>query len=62
MMHIVMVTVFPKDPHSIDGGVAGVARYLADELCKRKDVKLTIVAPRGEHGEITCEGWGAFNV
>lgn len=56
------MTVFPNGPNSIDGGVAGVAKYLADELCKNPDVKLTIVAPRGDDGEITCEGWGAFNV
>jgi glycosyltransferase involved in cell wall biosynthesis len=62
MMHIAMVTVFPDDPDSIDGGVAGVAKYLADELCQHPDVKLTIVAPRSDDGEITCEGWGAFNV
>jgi glycosyltransferase involved in cell wall biosynthesis len=62
MMHVVMVTVFPDEPHSIDGGIAGVAKYLADELCKHSDVKLTIVAPGGDAGEITCEGWGAFNV
>lgn len=61
-MHIAMVTVFPKEPNAIDGGVAGVARYLADELCKHPDVKLTVIAPRGDDGEITCEGWGAFNV
>lgn len=62
MMHVVMVTVFPKKPHSIDGGVAGAAKYLADELCKQPGVKLTVVALRGEDGETTCEGWGAFNV
>ncbi len=61
-MHIAMVTVFPNEPHSIDGGVAGVAKYLVDEFCKHPDVKLTVVAPRGDDGEITCEGWGAFNV
>jgi glycosyltransferase involved in cell wall biosynthesis len=57
-----MVTVFPKEPHSIDGRVAGVAKYLADELCKHADVNLTVVAPGGDQGETTCEGWGAFNV
>ncbi|UCE47927.1 MAG: glycosyltransferase family 4 protein [Phycisphaerales bacterium] len=61
-MHIAMVTVFPKEPHSIDGGVAGVAKYLADELCQHAGVKLTVVAPRGDNGETTCEGWEAFNV
>lgn len=61
-MHIAMVTVFPRDTHSIDGGVAGVARYLADELGRHPDVKLTVVAPKGNGGEITCEGWGDFNV
>jgi len=62
MMHVVMVTVFPKEPDSIDGGVAGAARYLVDELCKHPDVKLTVVVPEGDAGEITCEGWGDFNV
>lgn len=62
MMHVVMVTVFPDEPDSIDGGVAGAAKYLADELCKHSDVKLTVVAPGGDDREITCEGWGAFNV
>lgn len=62
MMHVVMVTVFPKEPHIIDGGVAGAAKYLADELCKHPDVKLTVIVPRTDGGETTCEGWGAFNV
>ena len=61
-MHIAMVTVFPKEAHSIDGGVAGVAKYLVDELVKRTDVKLTVIVPKSDAGEITCEGWGDFNV
>jgi glycosyltransferase involved in cell wall biosynthesis len=61
-MHVAIVTVFPKEAHSIDGGVAGVAKYLVDDLVKEPDVKLTIVVPESDSGEITCEGWGDFNV
>lgn len=61
-MHIAIVTVFPKEAHSIDGGVCGVAKYLVDELVKQPDVKLTVVVPKSDTGEITCEGWGDFNV
>ncbi|MEA3227407.1 MAG: glycosyltransferase family 4 protein [Planctomycetota bacterium] len=61
-MHIAIVTVFPKEAHSIDGGVAGVAKYLVDELVKQPDIKLTVVVPKNDTGEITCEGWGDFNV
>ncbi|MHC4625758.1 MAG: glycosyltransferase family 4 protein [Planctomycetota bacterium] len=61
-MHVAIVTVFPKEAHSIDGGVTGVAKYLVDELIKRPDVKLTILAPKSDSHEITCEGWGDFNV
>lgn len=57
-----MVTVFPEDRGSIDGGVAGAAEYLVDELGKREEVKVTVVAPKGPHGETICEGWGNFNV
>ena len=61
-MHIAIVTVFPKEAHSIDGGVAGVAKCLVDELVKGPDAKLTVVVPKSDAGEITCEGWGDFNV
>ncbi|MHC4116772.1 MAG: glycosyltransferase family 4 protein [Planctomycetota bacterium] len=61
-MHIAIVTVFPRESHSIDGGVAGVAKYLVDELLKQPDIKLTVVVPKSDAGEITCEGWGDFNV
>lgn len=61
-MHIVMVTVFPQDRDRIDGGVAGVAKYLVDELTKRPDVKVSVVVPTGPAGETICEGWGSFNV
>jgi glycosyltransferase involved in cell wall biosynthesis len=61
-MHIAIVTVFPQDRHCIDGGVAGVARYLVDELTKRSDIKVSVVVPTGPAGETICEGWGDFNV
>ena len=61
-MHIAMVTVFPRERDCIDGGVAGASRYLVDELAKRPDVKVSVVAPTGPVGETICEGWGQFNV
>jgi glycosyltransferase involved in cell wall biosynthesis len=57
-----MVAVFPKDAHCIDGGVAGVARYLVDELCRQPDVKVTVVVPKGNVGATTCEQRENFNV
>jgi glycosyltransferase involved in cell wall biosynthesis len=50
-MHIAMITAFPKDPHTIEGGVAGVAKYLVDGFAKYPDVRITIVVPRGKVGQ-----------
>jgi len=61
-MHIAMVTVFPQDRNCIDGGVAGAARYLADEIARHPDVRLTVIAPGGSHGGTICEQWDGFNV
>jgi glycosyltransferase involved in cell wall biosynthesis len=61
-MHVAMVTVFPENARRIDGGVAGAARYLVDELKKHPDVKVTVIAPKGPAGETVCEGWDGFNV
>lgn len=61
-MHVAIVTVFPQDRDHIDGGVAGVAKYLVDELTKDPDVKVSVVVPTGPAGETICEGWGRFNV
>lgn len=61
-MHVAIVTVFPENPLCIDGGVAGAARYLVDELKKHPDVKVTVIAPKGPAGETVCEGWDNFNV
>lgn len=56
-MHIAMVTVFPEDPHCIDGGVAGVARYLIEELKKHPDLKVTVIATGSGVGRTTSEQW-----
>ena len=56
-MHVAMVTVFPDDPRRIDGGVAGVARYLVEELKKHSGLKITVVALEGRAGRMTCEQW-----
>ena len=61
-MHIAMVTDFPADPHSINGGVAGVAKYLVDELVKHPSVKLTTVVPKGAVGQTISEQWENFKV
>ena len=61
-MHIAMVTDFPADPHKVDGGVAGVAKYLIDELVKHPDVKLTLIVPKGAVGQTICKKWENFNV
>jgi len=61
-MHIAIVTVFPQDRDCIDGGVAGAAKYLVDELTKHPEVKVSVVVPTGPAGETICEGWGNFNV
>ncbi len=61
-MHIAVVTCFLKDPKHIEGGVAGVAKYLADELAKNKDVELSIVVPKANVGETTCIEWSGYKV
>jgi glycosyltransferase involved in cell wall biosynthesis len=61
-MYIAIVTVFPRDNNHIDGGVAGVSKYIVDELIKIPDVKLTVVVPKGAAGETICEQWQNFNV
>ncbi|OHB74849.1 MAG: hypothetical protein A2Z25_09145 [Planctomycetes bacterium RBG_16_55_9] len=57
-----MVTVFPQDRHRIDGGVAGVARYLVEELARRPGVKVTVIDLEGRAGPTTCEQWESFIV
>lgn len=61
-MHIAMVTVFPKSPECIEGGVAGAAKYLVDELIKQPDVKLTVIVPKASGAKTLCEQWPDFEV
>ncbi|MFI5360983.1 MAG: glycosyltransferase family 4 protein [Elusimicrobiota bacterium] len=62
-MKVAMVTAFPSEPHQIVGGVAGVAKYLADEFHKRPDISLTVVVPQGTGGKDTvCEAWGGIRI
>ena len=61
-MHIVMVTAFPENPHNIDGGIAGVAKYLVDELRGQPDVQLTVVVPESKVGETVCERWENLDI
>jgi len=56
-VHIAMVTVFPEDPRRIDGGVAGAASYLVEELSQRPDLKVTVIAPGSHPGRIVSEQW-----
>lgn len=61
-IHIAMVTVFPERDDCIDGGVAGVSKYLADALKNIPDVKLTIVVPKGRKGKTVSEQWEDLEV
>ena len=61
-MHIAMVTAFPKNDQCIDGGVAGAAKYLVDELIKQPDVKLTVIVPKAHAGKTLREQWPDFEV
>ena len=61
-MHIAIVTTFDTDRRYISGGVPGVSRYLADELAKRKNVRLTVISPKNVRGKTTCEQWENFTV
>jgi len=61
-MHIAMVTAFPKSPECIDGGVAGAAKYLVDELIKQPGVKLTVIVPKAGAGERFRQQWPDFEV
>ena len=62
-MKVAMVTAFPDRPQHIVGGVAGVAKYLADEFAKCADIDLTVIVPQGTGNKETVrENWGAFPV
>lgn len=62
-MKIAMVTPFPDERASIVGGVAGVAKYLADEFAKCPDLSLTVVVPQGTGGDATVfEKWDGVSV
>lgn len=62
-MKIAMVTAFPDERQHIVGGVAGVAKYLADEFAKYPDISLTVVVPQGAgSNETECEKWGGVTV
>ncbi|MCK4788976.1 MAG: glycosyltransferase family 4 protein [Desulfobacteraceae bacterium] len=61
-MHIAMVTCFSKDAEHIEGGVAGVAKYLADELAKNEDIELSIVVPKANPGRTICTEWPGYKV
>lgn len=62
ILHIAMVTVFPERPDCIDGGVAGVSKYLVDALKNHTEVRLSIVVPKGRIGETTQEQWEGFEL
>ncbi|MEJ2702604.1 MAG: glycosyltransferase family 4 protein [Sedimentisphaerales bacterium] len=56
-MHVALVTVFPRDLHRIDGGVAGAARYLVEELAKHPDLKVTVIALESRASQTVPEQW-----
>jgi len=61
-MHIVLVTDFVKTPDNIDGGVAGVSKYLADELVKKDNIKITVIAPEYSRKESFCQDWDKIRI
>ena len=61
-MHIAMVTPFPEDSNNIDGGVAGAAKYLVDELSKQPNIKVTVVVPKGGSYKTTHERSGNYDI
>lgn len=61
-MHVAMVTVFPAGADRVDGGVAGVAKYLVDEIVKQPNIKLSIIVPKAATKKIACEQWEGFNI
>jgi len=61
-MHIAIVTVFPTKTDHIDGGVAGVSKYIVDELVKHPDVRVSIVVPKGKSCETNNEQWENIGV
>jgi glycosyltransferase involved in cell wall biosynthesis len=62
LMHIAMVTAFPKDAQHIEGGVAGAAKYLVDELVKQPGVRLTVIVPKAGARKTLREQWPDFEV
>lgn len=63
MMKVAMVTPFNRERDRIAGGVAGVAKYLGEELAKYPDIRLTMVVPQGtDDAETVCEMWGGVSV
>ncbi len=61
-MHVAIVTPFVSSPRHIDGGVAGVSKYLTDELAQKSDIELTVVVPKGVRGKTVRERWENFDV
>jgi glycosyltransferase involved in cell wall biosynthesis len=61
-MQIAIVTVFPERADHIDGGVAGVSKYIVDELVKHPDVEVTIVVPKSKNRDTTCERRENFSI
>lgn len=62
MMHVAMVTLFPDLPNKIDGGVAGVSKYLADAMVRKADIRLSIIVPQATRGRITHKDWEHYRV
>lgn len=54
-MRLAMVTAFPVVPDKIDGGVAGVARYLADSLKEKTDIEINVIVPKAAASEKSFE-------
>jgi glycosyltransferase involved in cell wall biosynthesis len=62
VMHVVLVSPFPRDPDHIGGGVAGVAKYLVDELSRWPGIRTTVIDTKTAVEKTVCEKWNSYDV
>lgn len=60
-MHVALVSTFPARPDAIPGGVAGVAKYLADALV-RQGVRVSVIIPRAQWIKASKQKWGELDI
>lgn len=62
-MNVALVSVFPRDPRRVVGGVEAASKYLADELVRLPGMNVSVIVPGGaEANRTTVEEWGALRI